>query len=250
VTFDNNVVVTIVDPDDPTNPTTVIMPDAGDPTTYRVEVGSDGWVYQWAYNSGYSVWAIDPDDPTNPTRIDSPGALDSVVGVDGADVLISGRGVILVHHDDPANPVDLDTTGGIYDAPVVGPDGTIYVTSYSDILDAEDNVVGYTTHVYAIDPADPTNRTVVDLDGRALGGVVLSDDGTVYQRVVNHLGDEVRVYAIDPSGTSFTGPLVEADTFDGSAEVSSADGLGYVTVSNPDGTTTVTVLGVPSLIAP
>ena len=105
----------MIDPSDPDNAVIVVLP--GYPSGGVVV--ADGRVYQTiGYGDTRCMLTIDPADPTNhPTFIDVPGS----------------------PNNQPRNGV-------------LAADGRVYQTTYSY---GDDGIDHFTTHVTAIDPADP-----------------------------------------------------------------------------------------------
>ncbi|GAB5536076.1 MAG: hypothetical protein Rubg2KO_23250 [Rubricoccaceae bacterium] len=205
----------------------------GDP---RLWDKSDGQMMGLALDSGASLWGGPVDLDLVPRCYDYDGrgpnvlwcgltpyevsfyngTIEGQAAYDAArDVLYVGRGDGKLYALDPATgatrwryetfnplvPDDPDGGGEIVTAPLVGPDGTVYVGSWGE--------GAYETHaVYAVNP-DGTLRwrypSASSLDLRFYASPALSPDGsTVYISSYRGDGSEApgTLYAFDPTGTS------------------------------------------------
>ncbi|MCX2930782.1 Ig-like domain-containing protein [Mycobacterium sp. CVI_P3] len=184
--------VTVIDPADPSNPTTTpkLLGRSNTPTTSvtkGVLVGPDGTAYQTTYSGSTTyITVIQPTDPAHPTTFEIAGqpiGYDSRVfmGSDGTAyqaLSADGSNTTLVVID----PAELTyRTIDLAGRPVgnlgfaAGSNGITYLVTRSG------SSPDYAIHVLVFDPANPTNPTILDIPGYGFDRLVLAADGTAYQ---------------------------------------------------------------------
>jgi hypothetical protein len=241
--------VTAIDPNDPTNPTTVDVPDVD--STAGVAVGPDGTIYQTSESppadmSGVDfvthVTAINPSDPTNPAPVDDVAgrALGAVVvGPDGilyqftrVGTQLGDPGHLAAHVIGPGTTTDVPLPGDLLSDVVFDTDGIAYVVT------REDDPTGFSgIHITVIDPNDPNNPTTISSAGFAAGRLGVGA-GAVYQNHFVASGYQMRV--VDPDDpTNFIFIALPGEPQ--GAPVVRADGLAYQTVSTSTGYAIVVV---------
>ena len=191
----------IIDPADPTHPTTV---NTGTGNPAGLDFGPDGTVYHRSLTAGSAtvgnvitteytthITIIDPDDPTHPTNVQFPGTPTAVVfGTDGKayyttfnSVYTQGVGSIPTSYVtvvDPQNPAQVIThtvgTGYAYEGGVkFAPNGVAYqVVRYPATANS-----AAVSHVLVFDRNNPAQAKTVELPTE-YPNVEVGPDGTVY----------------------------------------------------------------------
>ena len=201
-------------------------------TAYTPAIGSDGRVYVGSEDQ--NLYALNPDGslrwtfPTGDVVRSAPA-----FGADGTIFITTGNpyggtGVAKLYAIDANGTEKWSFTAeqnSDWSAPAVGPDGTIYAAAYNG-------------SIYALDPADGTERWRFPLGGWPNFGLAVDLDGAVY------VAAGEAFHAINPDGTEKTGwpvALGSAVATTG-APVIGADGTLYIAAVtglhaiNPDGT--------------
>ncbi|UUO01066.1 hypothetical protein M4D79_20665 [Mycolicibacterium novocastrense] len=253
-TGQNTYQVTVIDPADLGDPTTITLP--GNPY-YSLVTGADGTAYQISEGNDPAtnqytayVTVIDPANPADPTTITLPGnnLYGSVVtAADGTAYQtsagndpVTGQYTAYVTVIDPANPANPTTItlpgNNLYGSVVTAADGTAYQTSAGN--DPATNQ--YTAYVTVIDPANPANPTTITLPGNNLyGSVVTAADGTAYQTSRDYdsaTGQYTTAYVtvIDPANPANPTTITLPGNNPTGTVATGADGTAYQTSAGYD----------------
>ncbi|MGH7968469.1 MAG: PQQ-binding-like beta-propeller repeat protein, partial [Limisphaerales bacterium] len=159
-------------------------------------IGPDGTIYLGC--SDGELWAMRPDGTVawrwTPPPYSPADASSVAVGLDGAlyfYVYLAGYQDLFSLHPDKTTNWMIRVgrqygTGPIqHNAPVIGPDGTIYVSPASPVPPQS---------VYGLSPSGTTNW-VVTLPATSYGTPAIGPDGTLYLGAEDH-----KLYAFDPLG--------------------------------------------------
>ncbi len=146
-----------------------------------------------------------------------------LIGPDGTIYIGSGDGKLYAIGNDGVKKWSFSTSKGITSSPTISRDGTLYIGSYDN-------------YMYAINSKDGSLKWSFGTGGRIYSSVALAKDGTVYFGSEDHY-----LYALNPDGTLkwkfetdgaiSASPAVDID---GTIYIGSTDH--YLYALNPDGT--------------
>jgi hypothetical protein len=185
--------LTAIDPDQPVQSTTVTLPSyptgapafAPDGTAYFVTLTPGSTSYQ--YRSHVTI--IDPADPASAVTIDLESEVDRYYGsavltaTDDVALVSSYKDITVIRRSDPTNTTTITVPGADYYSGSVVEDGVAYLTATS--YEYVSGQYQYITSVLVVDAADPEHPAIVTIAGRPAGTVIVGDDGTVVQPVVD-----------------------------------------------------------------
>ncbi len=195
-------------------------------------IGSDGTIYIGSTDK--ILYALNPNG-TLKWQNSTPAPISSgpAIGSDGTVYVVSGTDPYAFNPDGTVKWISsafmsVGSGGRGYSSPVIGPDGTIYITVYQG------------TNLSALNP-DGSLKWSYTLGGSyGYGSPAVASDGTIY---LAHYGDGT-IYALNPDGTrkwSYATGKTGLKVY--SSPVIGADGIVYVGFSdnkvyalNPDGT--------------
>jgi outer membrane protein assembly factor BamB len=205
-------------------------------------VGADGTVYVASTGKGHppTIYALGPGSVSSDAGYTwalqtTTGGYDygqPAIGADGTIYVSDSTSLNAIDPQGPqgrlkwSTPISGDPRyGGASTVPVIAPDGTIYIGSYSGLL-------------YAIDPATGISKSRQIMDGM-LYSLALSADGTLY---VGGRGKDDRLVALTPSAFWGSGAVIwrTGVTVGADSIVLGADGTIYIASGqlhalNPDG---------------
>ncbi|MFA5212285.1 MAG: PKD domain-containing protein, partial [Methanoregula sp.] len=195
-------------------------------------IGSDGTIYIGSTDK--NLYALNPNG-TLKWQNSTPAPISSgpAIGSDGTVYVVSGTDPYAFNPDGTVKWISsafmsVGSGGRGYSSPVIGPDGTIYITVYQG------------TNLSALNP-DGSLKWSYTLGGSyGYGSPAVASDGTIY---LAHYGDG-NIYALNPDGTrkwSYATGKTGLKVY--SSPVIGADGIVYVGFSdnkiyalNQDGT--------------
>ncbi len=271
--------VTVINPQNPAQPTTVTLPNTGTNSSFsNLTFGPDGKAYvaSYSYNNGYTNYltVIDPQNPAQAVSATLPGNeyafYDNLraYGPDGTAYLISRTyngstgytNYLTIVGPQTPQPVTVTLPGTQYSynsSVAVASDGTAYaITS-----DYNNTTGAYTNYLTIVDPQDAANPVTTNLSGLTTSSVSIiaaGDDQVLLNATVSGNAAIVLVHLDDPSNptviSSVGSPYGET--------VTGADGVLYRTSysyengyktrvlvvhpSDPTGAAVITLDGYPA----